>query len=127
MLAFLYNMLRLGQPLLIAGAGFGFATLGYIAWGLIRNRRGGIPPVGPCRNYLRWVFERKRRALLLLRNCILLLIPAMVTSWLGHGPELRAKTRGVLMVMGLLIAFLWWAFSHQARKVESEIEGLMKH
>jgi hypothetical protein len=136
--AFLYNLVRLREPLLIAGTGFGLATWCSIAWKILRNGPNRISPVEPCLDFLRREFEGKRRGLLWVRGCVLLLIPAVMFSWWGGGPVLRAQawgTRsprvlsflagpGMLVAMAPIIAFLWFAFSRQARKVKGEIDKL---
>jgi hypothetical protein len=136
----MYNMMRLGKPWLVIGSGFGLVWAGCIAWGLVRNGRRRIPAQEPCERYLQKLFERKCQGLLWLRKCTLLLIPMVLASWWGAGPEIRAKTWGFqsrwlisalhgpapLLVMGVVIAFLWWAFSREARRFEREIQQLAK-
>jgi hypothetical protein len=136
----MYNMLRLGKPWLVIGAGFGLIWAGCIAWGLVRNGRRRIQPQEPCGRYLQQLFERKCEGLLWLRRCVLLLIPMVLASWWGGGPELREKTWGVhspwllsalhgpvpLLVIGVVLVFLWWAFSREARRFEREIQQLAK-
>jgi hypothetical protein len=138
--AFIYNLVRLREPLLIAGTGLALATYCLIAWPLVRNGPNRIAPAEPCLDFLRREFEAKRRGLLWVRGCVLLLIPAVLVSWWGGGPALRAKTLGIqspwllsllrgpapLIVLALVIAFLWFAFSSQARKIEREINKLPK-
>jgi hypothetical protein len=135
-----YNSVRLGKPWLVIGAGFGLVWVGCIAWGLVRNGRRRLPAQEPCERYLQQLFERKCQGLLWLRKCILLLVPMVLASWWGSGAELRARIWGVqstwllsalrgpalLLVIGVVIAFVWWALTHEVRRFEREIQLLTK-
>jgi hypothetical protein len=136
--AFLYNMFRLNEPWLVAGAGLALTAFVGMVWKVVRTGPTKLVPAEPCAHFLRREFEAKRKGLLCVRTWLLLLIPAVVASWWGDGPELRARALGIhspsvlnllkgpapLIVMGLIVGFLWFAFSHQARKVDLEIENL---
>jgi hypothetical protein len=139
--AFIYNLVRLREPLLIAGTGLALATYCLIAWPLVRNGPNRIAPSEPCLDFLRREFEAKRRGRLWVRGCILLLIPAVLVNVFARSagppphhelgiqaPWLLSLLRGPapLIVLALIIAFLWFAFSSQARKIEREIKKLPK-
>jgi hypothetical protein len=66
------------------------------------------------------------------------LAPGIVVLWWGGGPVLGAKTLGIqsvrwlrilegpmpLIVIALILAFEWFAFSKEVRRVDREIEKL---
>jgi len=137
---FIYELVRLREPpLVILGRGLVVATFCGIAWRLVWNGPRRITPGEPCMHFLRREFEGKRQGLVWARRCWLLLIPAMLASWWGGGP-LRGKALGIrpswwpsllkehepLIVTSLVVAFVWFAFWKEGRKVEREIEKLGK-
>jgi hypothetical protein len=133
---FIYNLTRLREPLLLTGSTLAFVTFGCMFGKLIWRGPHRMPPAEPCLHFLRRKLEAKRRGLLWIRGCLLLLVPGIGAALWGGGPLLRAKTLGAQspwllsalrgpgpwIVMASLIAFEWFAFSTTARKVEREIE-----
>jgi len=138
--AFIHNIMRFRDPWLIVGQGFGLATVFCIAWRVVRNGPTRMLPTEPCVHFLRREFEGKRRGLLWVRGCLLLLIPAVLASWWGGGPVAGAKALGVkspwllsviggsapLIVIAVLLALVWFAFSKEARRFERELENLRR-
>lgn len=136
--AFIHNLLRFRQPWLITGTAWALVAICYIAWRLLRNGPARRRPAEPCMDFLRRELEAKRQGALGIRWLVVLLSPAILASWWGGGPALRAKTLGVqsawvlqllngpalLIVMALAMAFVWFAFSRQARKIKREMERL---
>ncbi len=73
-----------------------------------------------------------------VRRGVVLFAPAILALWWGGGPVLAAKNLGVqsarvlqllagptpLIVMAVILAFIWFAFWKQGRKVDREIEKL---
>lgn len=137
--AFVHNLIQFRDPWLITGTAWALAVLCCISWRLVRNGPARIGPAEPCVHFLRRELERKRQGLLWIRWGVLLFFPAMLASWWGGGPVLRAKTLGIkaswllqvhkpapLIAMALILAFVSFAFAREARKVEREIEKLGK-
>ena len=137
---FIYNVVRLREPLLVqVGGGLTVATFCCIAGRLVWKGPNRIVPGEPSVQFLRREFEGKRQGLLWARRCWLLLVPAMLASWWGGGP-LRRKALGIrpswwpsllkeyepLIVTSLVVAFVWFAFWKEGRKVEREIDKLGK-
>lgn len=122
------------HPWIEAGTAAALAAIFYIGWVSFRNRVGSIRPMEACAVYLRRSFEAKRRWNLEVRRALLILIPAVMACWWGGGPMLRAKALGIhsrmfsgpapLIVMGVLLAILWAAFSKEAARLAREIEKL---
>lgn len=136
--AFVWNLIQFRDPWLITGTGWALAALCFISWRLLRKGPTRIRPAEPCAEFLRRELESKRQGFLFIRWLSVLLFPAILSSWWGDGPALRAKALGLqtpailqflrgpvpLIVSGLILAFIWFAFSRQARKVDGEIEQL---
>lgn len=136
--AFGHNLIQFHGPWLVAGNIWALAVFCCIVWRLVRNgpRRTGSEE--PCVHFLRREFEGKRQSLRWVRWLVLLFFPAVLASWLGRGPVLRAKSLGIqspgwlqylqgpgpLIVSSLIIAFVWFALSAEARKADREIEKL---
>lgn len=80
---FIYNLARLSGPLLLAGTGLALAAYCLIAWKVLRGGPHRSAPAEPCLDYLRREFDQKRRGLLWVRGCVLLLAPAVLVSWWG--------------------------------------------
>jgi hypothetical protein len=124
-------------PWLIAGTAWVLALFCFVGWTL---RRGPLKmaPAEPCLEFLRRGYEVQRWALLGVRRGLLLLAPGLLAVWWGGGQALAAKTLGIqsaslrrllegptpLIVMAVLLAFIWFAFWWEARKVDREIEKL---
>jgi hypothetical protein len=69
------------------------------------------------------------------------MVPAILASWWGGGPALRLKALGVdpsspqfqfasgpgpFIVIGLVLAFVWFSFGHTAKKASRQIEELRR-
>jgi hypothetical protein len=135
---FVYDLIDLRNPWVIAGLAWTAATFLYMVWKLLRNGRNRMTPEEPCVVFLRRELEGKRRGLLRIRLGILLLFPGILSAWWGGGPLLRAKSLGVqspwlrhslagpalLIAITPILAFCWFSFWTQTRKVEREIERL---
>lgn len=137
--AWIYNLAQMvGSPWLMLGQSLALATFACIAWPALWSKTDRNAPAEPCVDFLRRLFEAKLRGSLWIRRCMLLLIPAVLASWWGDGPELGAKTFGVhdpsllnalrgptpLIVIGVLIALVWLAFREHERKIRRELEKL---
>jgi hypothetical protein len=132
-------LMKSPAPWLIAGNVWMLALCCYVGWTL---RRGPLKmaPAGPCLEFLRRGYEVQRRAMLGVRRGVLLFAPAMLALWWGGGPVLAAKNLGTqsprvlrllagptpLIVMAVILAFIWFSFWTQARKLDREIERLGK-
>lgn len=138
--AFVHNLIYFRDPWLRFGAIWAVAAFCYIVWHLIRKRPTRIQPAEPCAQYLRREYATKRDGLVWVRRAVLLFFPAVVATWFGGGPLLRAKSLGItspfvlhmlggpapLIGMALILALVWFAFSHELRKLDREIETLRR-
>jgi hypothetical protein len=85
--------------------------------------------------------EGQRNALLQVRRFVSLLIPAIAASWWGGGPAVKARALGIVpssplfrfsggpgpfLIVGLALAFVWFAFGDAAEKAKREIENLRR-
>jgi hypothetical protein len=136
--AFVRNILHFDNSLLVAGTGWALAALCFISWRLLQNGPNRMRTAEPCGQFLLRRLEAKRQDVRCVRWLALLLAPAIVVCWWGNGPALRAEAFGFgspvmlemlsgpipLIVAGLIIAFVWFAFSRQARKIQFEIDKL---
>jgi hypothetical protein len=138
LLAFVRNVLQFHEPWLIAGTGWILTELGLFAWRLFRNGPTRIAPTEACARFLRRELEDRGEGLRWISWGSLFLFPAVVAMWLGGGPALGARQFGIatplllrllegpffLIATALILAFVWFAFSREARKVEGEIKKL---
>ncbi len=136
--AFVRNLLQFREPWLIAGTSWILAEFCLFAWRLLRNGPARMRSAEPCLDYLRRELQEKHQGLLWISRGSLLLFPTILAMWLGGGPALGARQLGIesvlvlkllqgpglLIVMASMLAFVWFAFSREARKVESEIHRL---
>jgi hypothetical protein len=137
-IGFVRNLLLLRDLWLTTGTAWALAALCFISWRLVRAGPARMYPAEPCVQFLLRELEGKRQGFLWIRWLVVLLFPAVLLLWWGGGPVLRAKALGVQspsvlqllkgpvlpVIMGLLLVFIWFAFSRQARKVGQEIEKL---
>jgi hypothetical protein len=136
---FIYDLVRgPGGPLILAAITLALAIYAAIVLKVVRNGPVRLSPTQPCLDFLRRELKRKSDGLRWVRNCVLLVIPAVLAAWWGGGPVGRARELGIqspwllgflqgpafLLAMGFIIAFLWYAFDHQARKHDRELQNL---
>lgn len=135
---FIRNLIYLSQSWLIAGTAWALAALCVIAWRLLRKGPHQRHEAEPCARFLIRELEGKRDGVLWIRWLALLLFPAAVGCWLGDGPVLEARMWGVrspivlqclespffLLAFGLIVAFVWFAFTRHGRKISLELDRL---
>jgi hypothetical protein len=138
--AFAYSVLAVSQVWVRLSQAWLLAWTCLLVW---RFRRGPrrMNATESCASFLRREFESKRRGLLEIRRSMFLLIPAILGSWWGRGPALRLKSLGVdpssrmyafangpwpFLIIGLLLALVWLAFSLAARKAAHELDELRR-
>ena len=136
--AFLRNLITLPDPALKAGTAWVLVAICWVGWRIVRKGPTKIRPAEPCFEYVRRELIGKREGLLWIRRLILFLSPGIVTLWWGGGPVYGARAFGVqsehlLRILGgpvsvvglaLVLAFEWFAFSREIKKVDREIEEL---
>jgi hypothetical protein len=132
---FVRNLIYLRSSWVVLGTAWALVALGVVSWRLLRNGPNRRQRAEPCALYLRRALQTKRASLLCIRWLALLMVPAILACWVGGGPVLRAKALGFsapvvlhllagpipLITFSAIIAFVWFAFTRQARKVELEI------
>lgn len=137
--AFLYNCLRVDQPWVRIGQGWMLAATLYYAWRVARSKSDRRDGNETCLAFLVRSLEGKRRTMRELQWTVLVVVPAMLASWWGGGPELRARAMGLdpssplyryytggwpFVVTALTLAFVSFAFADGAKKAARKIEGL---
>jgi hypothetical protein len=119
---YIRNMLRIHEPLLIAGTGLGLATLLLIAGAIVRHRPARVSPSAPCLEFVRNMLEVKYRGAMWIRRALLLAIAAVICC--------RAARPGASLIpfaaAGLGIGFCWYAFWHEGRRYKRELDALGK-
>ena len=76
-----------------------------------------------------------------VRRIVLLIIPAMLASWWGGGPALKARAMGLdpsslyyryltsvwpMIATCVLLLLVWFAFSSAGKKASAELEALRR-
>ncbi len=136
--AFVYDLARIREPWIVAGIAWALGVFCYFLWIVLRDGPRNMVEAEPCVDFLRRQFEGKRKGTVDIRRGVVLCIPAILAVWWGGGPVLRAKALGVqsgtvlgllkgpapLVVLGLLLALVWLAMAHEARRIDRELEKL---
>jgi hypothetical protein len=133
----LYGMFRLGKTLLITTETWLLVTFLYVIWRFLRNGSRRMIPAEPCAQFLKREFEGKRHSALGARIWMLWLLPAVLASWWGGLPALRAQQLGIkspwllklhapvpLILTMSVLALIWLALGGEARRAQREIEKL---
>lgn len=136
---FLYNIWSAHQPWIRFGQAWAFGWLAYLLgteleYGVARKSVNEA-----CVRFLERQHEDRARGYLRLRRRLWLLVPSIVASWLGGGPLIVAKARGldpaswlfrfcagpwpfILVITGL--ALVWFAFGSAAGKARRDAEEI---
>jgi undecaprenyl pyrophosphate phosphatase UppP len=124
--AFVYRLIQLRQPWLIAGVAWGFAAFCYFVWISFRNSPGRKPPSEPCVDFLRRMFQSRRQWTVDMRRTVLSIVPAVVACAWGNGWLSASPVTGmlVLIAMTLLLGTVWLLMVLEARRLGREIEKL---
>jgi len=141
-LVFAYNFLSVSQFWIKLSQGWLFVWTCLLFWRCRwPSRRRGTDET--CANFLRRQFEDKHKGLLEVRRFTFLLIPPiLVTWWAGKALRLgRLKALGIdpssrlyefvngpwlFIVIGLLLALIWVAFTLAAKKATRELEEVIR-
>ena len=138
---FAYNAYFVTQPWVRLGQLWMVGLLCFYFVKLIRQTPRRMRTNESCASFLEREFEGSRNTALEARRAVLLLVPAILMSWLGGGPALRLKTMGVdpsswwfqvatgpgqFIVTGLILIFLWFSFGNAAKKASRQIEELRR-
>ncbi|HLJ51381.1 MAG TPA: hypothetical protein VKU01_35485 [Bryobacteraceae bacterium] len=119
---FILNAVRIREPFLLTASGLSVLTFCCMAWPLLRTGPRRTSPTEPGVDYLRRVFEGKIQGMRWIRQCMLLLIPAVAAAWWGRG---AARANPVpFIVLSVFVAFCWFAFWHEGRRFERELQKL---
>lgn len=139
--AFVYNMVRfLREPWLLAGYAVAIVALSLPAIKAAMKGPSRIRPAEPCVDFLRRELDTRCRGIRLIRWSILLMWPATIFCSIGGGPMLRAHALGIhsgwalrlfewpvtVSVMAALLAFVWFGFTSELRKLETRRDELRK-
>lgn len=136
--AFTLNLVRFRRPWLIAGTAWVLATCCYVGWRLVRGGPVRMAPAEACVLFLRRSFEAQRQRLVWVRRGVISLAPGILALWWGGGPAFGLKAWGIqssrllrlvrgplpLIVLALMLAFVWFAFWWEGKKIDREIEKL---
>ena len=137
--AFAHNTWEVDQPSVRAGQGWMLIVMTLYLGSVIRNRTNRKAPDETCAAFLLRSLKTKRDGFLAVRRVVLLTIPAMLASWWGGGPALKARAMGLdpaslwyryltsvwpMVATCCLLLFVWLAFTGAARKSAAELEEL---
>jgi hypothetical protein len=139
LIAFAHNAWEVSQPWVRLGQGWMLLVMTVCLWNLVRSREHRRVSNDSCASFLLRSLKTKHDGYLAVRRAVLLIIPAVLASWLGGGAALRARAMGLdpgspyyRYLMGgwpmittcvlLLVVFL--AFTSAAKKAASELEAL---
>ena len=90
-IAFAHNAWSIDQPWVKFGQGWMLIVMTVYVWSLIRDRTGRKASSETCTGFLLRALEKKRDGFLAVRRVVLLIIPAILASWWGGGPALKAR------------------------------------
>ena len=138
---FAYDFYITTQPWVLFGHLWMVGLLCFYFVKLVRQSPRRMMTNESCASFLEREFEGSRNTAVEARRAVILLIPAILTSWLGGGPALRLKSMGVdpsswwfqvatgpgqFIVTGLILTFLWFSFGNAAKKASRQIEELRR-
>ena len=138
-IAFAHNTWTVDQPWVRLGQGWMLIVMAVYLWDLIRKRTGRRASNETCASFLLRSLKMKRDGFLTVRRVVLLTIPAMIMSWWGGGPALKARAMGLdpsspysryltgvwpMIATCLLLLAVWFAFRGAAKKASAEFEAL---
>lgn len=106
------------------------------------QRRGQVKGSDePCARFLERRHEEQAKSYLRFRRIVPFVIPGMVAAWLGSGPLMMAKSRGLdpssslyqfclgpwpFVIIGAALALVWWAFGSAARKANRDRDEIRR-
>ncbi|HZS53671.1 MAG TPA: hypothetical protein VFA65_04655 [Bryobacteraceae bacterium] len=136
---FLYNVWSADQPWIRFGQAWAFGLFAYVL-GMELEHGGGRKGVNePCVRFLERQHEERAKGYLRIRRRLWLLMPSVAACWLGRGPLIAARTRGldpaswlfrfcagplpfILVIAGLVL--VWFAFGSAAAKARHDAEKI---
>ena len=139
--AFAHNTWAVDQPWVRLGQGWMLVVMTVYFWSVIRDRTGCRASNESCGGFLLRAVKMKRDGLLTVRCAVLLIVPAVLASWWGGGPALKARAMGLdpsspyyryltsvwpMIATCFLLVVIWFAFSGAARKASAEFEALQE-
>jgi hypothetical protein len=95
----------------------------------------------PCAYFLERQHEERAKSYLRVRRIVPLLVPSIAATWLGGGPLIAAKARGLnpsswlfqfcagpapFIIFGACLVFVWWAFGFSAKKAYRERDEIRR-
>lgn len=139
--AFLYNVFSSHEPWIRFGQAWAFGLLAYVLGTELESWTGRKDLNEPCASFLSRQHEARARGYLRLRRRLWLLVPSIVASWLGGGPLVLARARGVdpsswiyqfcvgpwpwIFVAAILVT-VWLALGSAAAKARRDLEELRR-
>jgi hypothetical protein len=138
-IAFAHNTWAVDQPWVRLGQGWMLIVMTVYFWSLIRKGAGRRASNETCADFLLRSLKTKRDGFLAVRRVVLLTIPAMLASWWGGGPALKARAMGLdpsspyyryltsvwpMIATCLLLLLVWFAFRAAAKKASAEFDAL---
>jgi hypothetical protein len=140
-IAFAHNTWSIDQPWIRLGQGWMLIVMTVYLWSLIRSRTDRRASNEACAGFLLRSLEKKRDGFTAVRRVVLLAIPAMVASWWGGGPALKARAMGLdpsspyyryltsvwpMIATCFLMLVVWFAFTGVAKKASAEFDALRR-
>ena len=137
--AFLYNVRSAEQPWIRFGQAWALGLLACALATQLAHRGGTKGAQEPCARFLERQHEERAAGYLRLRRWLWLLIPSIAASWLGRGPLMMAKARGLdpsswlfrfcagpwpfLLTIAAAV-LIWLAFGAAAKKATGDVEEI---
>ena len=139
--SFSYNVFHITDPWIRLGQAWILGAICLVGFTMLQRGPRRIAANEPCASFLEREFEGKRDGMLNLRRALFLLIPGIAASWWGGGPAVRAKALGIdpsswpfqfakgpwpFVIVGLILAFIWFTFGKEAQKANLEVERIRR-
>ncbi|HTS24555.1 MAG TPA: hypothetical protein VMH81_01695 [Bryobacteraceae bacterium] len=139
--AFLYNVYSAGQPWIRFGQAWAFGVLAFVFATEFERGAGRIHPGESCVRFLERQHDERGRGYLRIRRRLPLLLPSIAASWLGGGPAIVARARGLdpssrlfrfcagpwpFLLTGAALVCVWWAFGLAAGKANRDRDEIRR-
>jgi hypothetical protein len=138
---FLYNVWSADEPWIRLGQAWALGLLAYVFGTEFEHGAGARDVNEPCLRFLERQHEERAAGYLRIRRRLWLLVPSLVASWLGGGPLILARARGLdpsswlfkfcagpglFVLVGAGLALVWLAFGSAAAKARRDLAELRR-
>jgi len=138
-IAFAHNTWEVTQPWVRLGQGWMLLIMAACFWKLVRNRKHQRASTDSCAGFLLRSLQMKRDGYRAVQRIVLLIVPAVLASWWGHGAALKARAMGLdpaspyyryltgvgpIIATCLLLLLVWLAFREAASRASAEYDSM---